>query len=40
MNNMFQLGHVFSDMEMEKQIAEDQTKLAFQLGHVFSDMEM
>jgi len=37
----FQLGHVFSDMEMEVEFPDaDDTNILFQLGHVFSDMEI
>jgi|GEM_PF-6880751 len=38
----FQLGHVFSDMEMAATgISSSMTPTsAFQLGHVFSDMEI
>jgi len=38
----FQLGHVFSDMEIGGERLDncDQECSAFQLGHVFSDMEI
>jgi len=39
--NEFQLGHVFSDMEMFKRaVSETRVVMGFQLGHVFSDMEI
>ena len=37
---MFQLGHVFSDMEIRLGKKEVELLDRFQLGHVFSDMEM
>ena len=39
---MFQLGHVFSDMDILKMARKEETleSLVFQLGHVFSDMEI
>ena len=38
---VFQLGHVFSDMEIVTDPKEFAVAVeAFQLGHVFSDMEM
>ena len=38
---MFQLGHVFSDMEIGNRRQDEQgLDRGFQLGHVFSDMEM
>ena len=36
----FQLGHVFSDMEMNTDIIVHMGYIVFQLGHVFSDMEI
>ncbi len=37
----FQLGHVFSDMEIGVRVSHVVAALlAFQLGHVFSDMEI
>jgi len=38
--NVFQLGHVLSDMEMLKEEGEKKARGRFQLGHVLSDMEM
>ena len=38
----FQLGHVFSDMEMPNSSQRSMltVMMAFRLGHVFSDMEI
>jgi len=37
----FQLGHVFSDMEIQAYLQENEDfNDGFQLGHVFSDMEI
>ena len=37
---LFQLGHVFSDMEINFRKNQGGINNAFQLGHVFSDMEI
>ena len=39
-NWKFQLGHVFSDMEMRSKFPGSLRSKEFQLGHVFSDMEI
>jgi len=39
-DDMFQLGHVFSDMEINFRKNQGGINNAFQLGHVFSDMEI
>ena len=37
----FQLGHVFSDMEIDPFLQQvNDSGVVFQLGHVFSDMEI
>jgi len=40
MEGGFQLGHVFSDMEIDQGSPFRRSASGFQLGHVFSDMEM